>query len=352
MASTEKALGTAVIGCGRISRSHLAAINHNPQLARLVAVVDENEVLRTRAAADYGSQLALSSVDEVLAHDEVEAVVICLPNDLHAPVALAAARAGKHVLVEKPMATSAADALAMAEAASAANITLAVAQCRRHFRAIQALNERRTEFGELISVQVSLGVKWHAPQADWWRDPVRADSLVVALNGPHVLDFVHMMMGELPLRVSCESARRQEFWGGADEAMILLSYPGDRLASVHLSFNQDPLEDRKVLVFEKGTAVVEQDRRLLFNGEVLVEPGSDEGRHYLDEAIEFSRQFEEFVRAVRGQNNRSVLAHEGVAVIQTLEAAILANKTHHVVHLEPADGASVNEAAQPKRKSA
>jgi predicted dehydrogenase len=349
---TETILGTAVIGCGRISRSHLAAVNSHPDLAKLVAVVDADANLAQRAASEYGAEIAASTVDEVLARNDVHAVVICLPNDLHAPVAIAAARAGKHVLVEKPMATSAADAVAMAEAAEAAKITLAVAQCRRHFRAIQALDERRAEFGDLISIQVSLGVKWHEAQADWWRDPVRADSLVIALNGPHVLDFVHMMMKDLPLRVHAESVRKQEFWGGEDEAMILLAYPGKRIASVHLSFNQDPLEDRKVLVFEKGTAVLERDRKLLFNDQVLVEPGPEEGRHYLDEAVEFSRQFQEFVHAIRNQPNRSVLPEEGVRVMLTLEAALTAHKTQHVINVAAHEQVSSAGNIQPKRKTA
>jgi predicted dehydrogenase len=145
-----------------------------------------------------------------------------------------------------------------------------------------------------------------------------------------------MMMGDLPIRVHAESARRKPFWGGEDEAMIMLAYPGGRLASVHLSFNQTPLEDRKVLVFEKGTAVLEADRRLTFNGSVLVEPGPDEGRHYLDEAVEFSRQFREFVLATRGETNRAVLADEGVGLIRTLEAALAAHKSGTVVPVRTA----------------
>ncbi|MGF6771780.1 putative dehydrogenase [Paraburkholderia sp. GAS199] len=328
--------GIAVIGCGRISRSHLAAVSSQPELARLIATVDSDIGLALDAAKRYGAQVALDSVTDALARDDVDAVVICLPNHLHAPVAIEAARAGKHVLVEKPMADNAADARRMAEAAREGQVVLAVAQCRRHFRAIRYLAEHHAQFGRLISAQVSLGVYWAEAQAAWWREADKASGLVVALNGPHVLDFVQMVMGDDPLRVHAEAVRRNDFWAGEDEAMMLLAYPHKRLASVHLSFNQKPVENRKVLVFERGTAVIDNDTQLTFNGEMLVRQGDDEQRHYLDEAVEFQRQFREFALAIAGEPNHSVSAEEGIRLMRTLDAVHEAMRSGRTVELEGA----------------
>ncbi len=340
-------IGTAVIGCGRISRSHLAAVATQPELARLVAVVDTEPKLAQRAAAAYGAAHALVEIDSALARDDVQAVVVCLPSDLHAPVAIKAAAAGKHVLVEKPMANSAAEAAEMARQAEESGVVLAIGQCRRYFRAMEYLMNRRGDFGELISVQLSLGVKWHDAQAPWWREPDKAGGLVIGLNGPHALDFVQMVMGaEDPVRVHAEAVRRQGFWEGEDEAMILLAYPSRRLASVHLSFNQDPVEDRKVLVFERGTAVLEADRSLSFNGALLVARGEDETRHYLDEAVEFRRQFHEFVKAIRGEPHRAVLAPEGVRLMGLLDAVRRAYRDGVAVELAPAGAARKTRAKQ------
>jgi predicted dehydrogenase len=312
--------GIAIIGCGRISRSHLAAVATQPELATLVAAVDSDLTLATQAAQRYGASHAFDDIDEALSRDDINAVVLCLPNHLHAGVAIRAAQAGKHVLVEKPMADTAADAIAMAKAAEANRVVLAIAQCRRHFRAIRYLADHQADFGKLISVQVSLGVYWPDAQAPWWREADKASGLVVALNGPHVLDFVQMVMQADPVRVHAEAVRRNHFWAGEDEAMMLLAYPQRRLASVHLSFNQQPVENRKVLVYERGTAVVENDTHLTFNGETLVAQGDDEHRHYLDEAVEFQRQFREFALAINGQPNRSVSAQEGIRLMRTLDA--------------------------------
>lgn len=325
--------GIAVIGCGRISRSHLAAVSSQPELATLIATVDSDLRLAQEAAARYGAQVALDSVEQALARSDIDAVVICLPNHLHAPVAIQAARAGKHILVEKPMADTAGDAREMAAAAHEHCVILAVAQCRRHFRAIRYLADHHAQFGRLISAQVSLGVYWPDAQAEWWREADKASGLVVALNGPHVLDFVQMVMRDDPLRVHAEAVRNNDFWAGEDEAMMLLAYPGGRLASVHLSFNQRPVENRKVLVFERGTAVVEHDTQLTFNGDLLVAQGDDEKRHYLDEAIEFQRQFREFALAMAGQPNHSVSADEGIRLMRTLDAVHQAFRSGETVAL-------------------
>jgi len=331
-------LGVAVIGCGRISRSHLAAVSSQPELARLVATVDSDRALAEKAAAHYGAQMALTDIDEVLARTDIDAVVLCLPNHLHAPVAIAAAQAHKHVLVEKPMADRAEQAISMAAAAERNGVVLAIGQCRRYFRAIEYLVEKQSglsEFGALISVQVSLGVYWGDAQAPWWREADKAAGLVVALNGPHVVDFVQLVMGDDPVRVHAEAVRRKAYWAGEDEAMMLFAYPDRRLASVHLSFNQEPVENRKVLVFEHGTAIIEGDRHLSFNGKTLVEPGEDEQRHYLDEAVEFRRQFREFAMAARGRPNRAVTAAEGIRLMRTLDAVHRAFGTGETVQLNP-----------------
>lgn len=325
--------GVAVVGCGRISPSHLAAVSSQPEIATLIAAVDSDIRLAKAAAARYGARAALDSVEEALARSDIDAIVVCLPNHLHAPVAIQAARAGKHVLVEKPMADTAEDARLMAETARRHRVILAVAQCRRHFRAIRYLAEHQTQFGELISVQVSLGVYWPDAQAAWWREADKASGLVVALNGPHVLDFVQMVMRDDPVRVHAEAVRHNNFWAGEDEAMMLLAYPGKRLASVHLSFNQRPVENRKVLVFERGTAVIENDTQLTFNGDLLVAQGDDEKRHYLDEAIEFQRQFREFALAMAGQPNQSVSADEGIRLMRTLDAVHQAFRSGQTVEL-------------------
>jgi len=316
----------AVIGCGRISFSHVNAIVSQPSVARLVAAVDA-DAGRAREVADRHGAKAMASLDEALADREVDAVAICLPNEFHADAAIAAMRAGRHVLLEKPMAENAAQAIRMASVADETGLVLAIGQCRRQFGAIRTLMDRLPEFGPAISVQVDLGVKWNDAQAPWWRDREKAGGLVISLNGPHTLDFVQMVMGDDPIRVQAESVRRQSFWSGEDEAMILLAYPGERLASVRLSFNQAPVTNEKKILFENASVRIVRDRELWVNDllEVAADPAED--KDYLDGAIEFCRQLEEFANAVAGRPHRTVLHREGVRLTHLMDAALEAALT-------------------------
>lgn len=333
-ASSCRALRIAVIGCGRIATSHLAAVAES-DLAILAATVDEDMTRARAAASKYGAGAAYGSTGELYAQgDAFDAVIICLPNQLHASASIEAAGHRKHILLEKPMANTARDAWAMVDAAGQGDVTLAIAQRRRHYRAVRHLLDNIGDFGRLLSAQVSLGVRFERPQAPWWTDADSTGDLVMGLNAPHCLDFLQAVMGTDPLRVSAEGIRSRDIWGGYDEAMILLAYPEARLASVHVSFNQFPSEDRKVLVFDKGTVELRNDRQLSFNGELLITAGEDESSHYLDEAVEFRKQVDEFVLAIRGLPNNSVPMHAGARLVETIEATRRALRDRQVISPE------------------
>ena len=105
-----------VIGVGQIGKHHLAGYAEMPDVD-VVAVADVHEAEAQRVAAHHGIKRHFTDFRELLAVEEIQAVDVCLHNNLHAPVSIAALEAGKHVYCEKPMAGAYADAVAMHEAA-------------------------------------------------------------------------------------------------------------------------------------------------------------------------------------------------------------------------------------------
>ena len=103
--TTEDPLGVAVIGCGNIAHPHFEGWQRLERAGRtrLVAACDNDLARATEAAARYGAATAASDFEEVVRRREVQAIDICLPHHLHLPAILTAARAGKHVLCEKPL---------------------------------------------------------------------------------------------------------------------------------------------------------------------------------------------------------------------------------------------------------
>src|SRR5262245_10119043 len=139
-------LGFGIVGAGMVARYHAAGIERAPG-ARLVAVCREAATRAEAAAAQFGVPCE-TDLEALLGRPDIDAVCICTPSGQHAAQAIAAARAGKHVLVEKPMALSLADADTMIAAAREAGVTLGVAFQRRTEPAYTSLRSA-LEAGEL-----------------------------------------------------------------------------------------------------------------------------------------------------------------------------------------------------------
>ena len=123
-------LKVAVIGCGSIAKHrHLPEYANNKDV-EIIAVCDIVEE-RVKEFADLYEAAAYTSYEELLANPSIEAVSVCTPNYLHAPISIAALQAGKHVLCEKPMATSRLDAENMIKAAKENNKKLMIAHNQR-----------------------------------------------------------------------------------------------------------------------------------------------------------------------------------------------------------------------------
>jgi UDP-N-acetyl-2-amino-2-deoxyglucuronate dehydrogenase len=119
-------LGIGVIGCGVISTAHLAAYRALAEECQIIAVCDLNEAAARRRAAEFQIPNVYTDYHRLLADDRVHVVSVCMPHFLHAPVSIAAARAGKHVICEKPMALTVGECYEMIAAAQANGVRLTV----------------------------------------------------------------------------------------------------------------------------------------------------------------------------------------------------------------------------------
>ena len=317
-------LRIALVGCGRIADSHLDAIAAEPDVARLVAVVDPDPVHVAQVAARRGAA-PFVDLAAALARDDVDTVLLCTPNALHATQAIAALAAGKHVLVEKPMAENGDDARAMAAAAMRAGRILAVGHTFRHGAAVRHLQDHRAEFGRLRAIEMSQCFFWDGPQAPWWATRTPEEGLILSLYAPHPLDFVQLVMGaQDPVRVHVEAARHQDGWQAEDEAMILLAYADRCLVNLHISYNQREIVDRRTLFFDRGVLRIEDGEYLYWNDELRVSPAAGviaDARRMggRDLSGYFRTQLVEFAAAVRGRPHRSPLHDEGRRLIDLID---------------------------------
>jgi len=204
---------TAVIGTGFMGRVHLEAL-------RRIEHVDVVEVAATTAdkarAAAEGYNVLNSTGDwqDVIRDPSIDAVHVCTPNDSHFPIAKAALEAGKHVLCEKPLAMSSAQARELTDLAAAKGLRNALCHNLRFYPMVQQMRSMREAgaFGEILVVQGTYSQDWMLYETDWnWRvDPsVSGPSRVMADIGSHFFDMAEHVTG---LKVSSVCSDLQIFW--------------------------------------------------------------------------------------------------------------------------------------------
>lgn len=204
--STDRPLRIGICGAGRISAAHLPAFKQFGDRLHLAAVCDVRAEAAKALAASISPDVAVfTNLDEMLASGAIDAVDICTPHDLHAEQAIAAATAGRHVFVEKPMSCSVADSERMVAAAEAAGTTLMVGQVLRFLPGNAAARELIVggDLGEIWSARadswmpVTLLKQEPLGLDGWARDRDRAGGGVLSMLGTHHIDLFRYFFGEV-----------------------------------------------------------------------------------------------------------------------------------------------------------
>ena len=161
---TDRRIRIAVVGCGRISANHFGAIAAHKDNLELTAVCDTDAAALKVAESKY-SVPGFSALHELLEGAEVDLVALCTPSGLHPEQAVQVARAGKHVMTEKPMATRWADGLRMVRECDAAGVNLFVVKQNRRNATLQLLKRavEKRRFGRIY--MVTINVFWSRPHS-------------------------------------------------------------------------------------------------------------------------------------------------------------------------------------------
>lgn len=195
MSASVRKLGWGVVGTGRIVEGTMAPAMVAEPECELVAAVSRDQGRADAFAAKFGAPFAYTDYEAMLANPEVQAVYIATPNAQHAAQVVAAARAGKHVLCDKPMAVTVADAIAEVEACARAGVRLGINFHNRHLpwvRDVKRIVEQGL-IGDVINVQVEASAGGRPP-VDWRTDPELAGLGTVYNVGVHVFDFLRFIL--------------------------------------------------------------------------------------------------------------------------------------------------------------
>lgn len=352
---------TAIIGCGKVGQLHAKALSTLAG-SEFVASCDAN---LDRAAA-FGQQYnvaAFDSVERMCGEADVGAVMICTPHPLHREPCLQAARAGAHVLIEKPMAESLAACDAMLAAAEQYRIKLGVVSQRRFLEPVQRMKAAIDDgkIGTPVLGTFSM-FSWRDQayyESDPWRGRWDTEGGGVLVNqSPHQLDLLRWMMGPIEEISGYWANLNHPTIEVDDTAVAIVRFASGGLGNIVTSVSQKPGIYTKVHIHgSNGSSVgVETDTGASFvagMSEITEPPRNDlwtipGEEHLLAEFVEADRerfaqrnatthyhelQIEDFLTAIQNDRPPSVTGEDGRAVVEMFSAIYESNRRGRPVKL-------------------
>ncbi|MFJ5714351.1 Gfo/Idh/MocA family protein [Neobacillus sp. NPDC093127] len=338
-------LRVGVIGCGSIAQHrHLLEYKAN-KFVELVAVCDINEERVKEEAEKYGAT-AYINYEELLKKGEVDAVSVCTPNYLHAPISIAALEAGIHVLCEKPMAISKQEAETMIAAAKISGKKLMIAHNQRfvtsHQRARQLIASG--EIGKIYSFRTAFGhggpEGWSVEGKEGWFFQ-KEKAFVGAMGdlGVHKIDLLRYILGEEIVEVgSFVETSAKDFADVDDNAVCVLKTESGIIGTLAASWAYVSKEDNSTIIYgEKAILRMEDDpvNSLVVqyaNGEIVnfqlgKIQSNDEGGQSTSHVINH------FVDSVLQNQEPPVPGEEGMKSLAVILAALESNETKQIVRV-------------------
>jgi predicted dehydrogenase len=251
-ASAPRRLGIVVVGSGFIAESHIAALRRRDD-AYLAGVVDIDHGRAAESAYRNGGVRFATDLAEALRWEDADACIVCTPNATHRALALPIAAAGKHLMIEKPLATTVADAVTIADAFAAAGTVLQVGHTHRFYDygiAVKDLIDGGS-IGDPVLLRLAIIGGWIWPDwRHWVLDPQKSGGHGLH-NGVHLLDLVTWWMGAEPVGVFARGAKQTSHGLEISDVLeMTVRYADGSLAACEMSRGHRPvsLTERDVLV--------------------------------------------------------------------------------------------------------
>src|SRR5215469_12646180 len=316
----DRTIGYCIVGLGRISMQHFMPAVKMSKKARVTALVSGHREKADRMAAEYGvasrNIYNYENYDQIVKNTDIDAVYIALPNSMHAEYTIRAAKAGKHVLCEKPMATTVEDARSMIRACEGAQRKLMIAyRCQyepAHLRAVQLIREGK--LGSIQSIESAFGFPI-APN-EWRLDKKLAGGGPLMDVGIYCLNASRYLTGEEPSAVKGFSSVVDEDGRFAQVEETLswtITFPGGVLANCTCTYGSQMPGYFRVRG-SKGTMIMEP----AFNYDKVHLSGQLAGGEALDLSpdepapVQFLREAEHMVECILQKKEPKTSGQEGL----------------------------------------
>ncbi len=318
-----------LVGTGLHGLRYARHILHDVADARLVAITRRDKQAGRAQAAELGCDY-VTSVEELVARPDIDAVVVVTPPAAHLVPALASLRSGKAVLVEKPMAASVREAEELRRAVELTGGSLMVAQTLRYNSVLKTVRERLGKLGRIVQVRMAQRLE-PSPLA-WQHEHQAVGAGSILLTGVHMFDAVRWLFDDEVGDVFCRAERvhnlsHEDFFA----ASVRLARTGIH-ADLEVSNFTDSRSCRIEVVGEAGQLFGDYwNHRLLFGS------GREEREESLpEEVLTVQATVNDFCRRLVGGREMPITVVDGLRAIEIAEACIGSARTDSMITLAPA----------------
>ncbi|QKH05057.1 Gfo/Idh/MocA family oxidoreductase (plasmid) [Bacillus cereus] len=336
-------LKVGIIGCGSIAQHrHLPEYEANPYV-QIVAVCDSNKKRAKEIANKYGVNM-YTDYNELITCEELDAVSVCTPNHLHASISIAALQAGIHVLCEKPMATSKADAEMMIGAAEKSGKKLMIGHNQRFVASHQKAKQliKSGAIGKIYSFRTAFG---HSGPENWSVDGKESwffkkeEAFLGAMGdlGVHKADLIRYILNEEITEVGAFVETSAKTFSNVDDcAVCILKSESGIIGTLSASWSYVSEEDNSTIIYgEKATLRLEDDptNSLIIqykNGEVVkYELNKIQSNATVGQSN--SHVIEQFIVSILSDKEPLINGIDGMKSLEVILAAIKSSETKQIV---------------------
>ena len=335
-----KKVGWGIIGCGNISGFHAKGVSYNNELAEIVAFCDIIEAKAQDKCKEYKVEKFYKDYTEMLKDPAIDVVSICTPSGMHMDMAIAAAKAGKHILCEKPLDVTLDKIDLMIEATRKAKVKLGGVFQRRTFEESKLL-KKTIESGKMGKMILGDAYLKYTRSAEYyksagWRATWDLDGGGALMNqGVHGIDLINWMMGGISsVYAKCDT--KVHNIPVEDTALAIVTFKSGAWGVIEGTTSVWPgMETRFEVSGSKGTVVLEESRFLKWaiegEGEKKAEtgPALKAGAHSDPAAIAVSGHIahvKDMVEAIRENRDPMVTGEEGRKAVELILAIYESSK--------------------------
>ena len=318
-------LNIGIVGAGLQGRRRAQALKQFDD-SKLVAVADVNQNAAKSISLDSDADV-YSNWEKIVKRDDINAVIICTPPNLHASIGIAAMKNGKHVLCEKPLAMNPLEAETMVAAARDNHVKLKCGFNHRFHPGIKQVKAWVNQglIGELISIQCNYGIGGRPGYDKEWRADVKvAGGGQLMDQGMHLLDLCRWFMGDFSEVFGFMSTTYWDIAPLEDNAFVLLRTQNRQIAALHASWTQW----KNKFIFEvfgkDGYAIADGlggsygTEKAVLGKRLFLQPFREEIIEFRGEDHSWQEEWQEFISAIG--ENREPLSN-GYDGLQSLKLA-------------------------------